>query len=144
MKNINREIDILENPVIGGIKQWILIRGRNSSNPALLLLQAGPWFSNDFRTDSFEKTLKLEEHFTVVYWDQRGCGKSYNNRIPAASMNLQQMVVDTNEVTEFLKVKLNKKKIYITGFSLGGSVALITASKYPENYFLVVGLGLIL
>lgn len=142
MKNKNREIDILENPVIGGIKQWILIRGRNSSNPVLLLLQAGPGFPMISESDSFEKILKLEERFTVVYWDQRGCGKSYNNKIPVASMSLQQMVADTNEVTEFLKGKLNKKKIYITGFSLGGSVALIAASKYPENYFLVVGVGI--
>ena len=35
-------IDTLEGIQLGGIKQWIRIRGTAASNPVLLLMQQGP------------------------------------------------------------------------------------------------------
>lgn len=138
---MNEKINVLENPVIGGIEQWLLIRGENISNPVLLLLQAGPGFPMICEADMLEKKLNLEKYFTVVYWDQRGCGKSFSKNIPESSMNLNQMVMDTNEVTGYLQRKLNKKKIFMAGFSLGGTIALISASQHPENYLSVIIIG---
>jgi pimeloyl-ACP methyl ester carboxylesterase len=135
------EINILENPVIGNIRQWILVRGKNKENPVLLLLQAGPGLPMISEADTFERRLKLEEYFTVVYWDQRGCGKTFSKTIPTESMNLQQMVSDTSELSEYLIRKFNKDKIYIAGFSIGGTAALISASKDPQKYYAAVLIG---
>src|SRR4051794_15613792 len=70
------EIDMLEGVQLGGITQWIRVRGADASNPVLLLMQQGPGLPliNDRRR--FERDLGLEGGFTVVYWDQRGTGLS--------------------------------------------------------------------
>jgi hypothetical protein len=65
------EIDTLEGVQLGGITQWIRVRGVDASNPVLLLMQQGPGFPiiNDARR--LQHLLGLEKAFTVVYWDQR-------------------------------------------------------------------------
>ena len=69
-------IDSLEAVQLGGMTQWIRVRGMDRSNPVLLLVQQGPGLPiiNEVRT--FERLVGLEKDFTVVYWDQRGTGLS--------------------------------------------------------------------
>ena len=47
-----------------------------ASNPVLLLIQQGPGLPMINEARRFEHLLGLEQAFTVVYWDQRGCGRS--------------------------------------------------------------------
>ena len=70
------QIDALHGVQLGGITQWIRVRGADASNPVLLLMQQGPGFPiiNDARR--LDHLFGLEEAFTVVYWDQRGTGLS--------------------------------------------------------------------
>ncbi|MCK9212527.1 MAG: alpha/beta fold hydrolase [Ignavibacteriaceae bacterium] len=136
------KINSLRKIKIGGIDQWILIRGNDSSKPLLLLVQAGPGFPLIHETDYFEKKLHLENHFVCVYWDQRGCGKSYSKNISPDSLTLEQMVTDTNELTAYLKQQFNVGKIFIVGFSLGGTIAALSAFQIPENYRSVFVVGI--
>jgi hypothetical protein len=57
-------------------RQWIRIRGANASNPVLFLIQQGPGLPMINEVRRFEHLLGLEQDFTVIYWDQRGCGRS--------------------------------------------------------------------
>ncbi|MFA6979636.1 MAG: alpha/beta fold hydrolase [Ignavibacteriaceae bacterium] len=136
------KINSLRKIKIGGIDQWILIRGNDSSKPLLLLVQAGPGFPLIHEADYFEKKLHLENHFVCVYWDQRGCGKSYSKNIPPDSLTLKQMVADTNELAAYLKQQFNVGKIFIVGFSLGGTIAVLSAFQIPENYQSVFVVGI--
>jgi hypothetical protein len=57
---------------IGGIQQWITIRGEDRNNPVLLFLHGGPGdATNPWGYAGFRRWLKA---FTVVQWDQRGAG----------------------------------------------------------------------
>jgi len=57
---------------IGGIDQWISIRGQSRSNPAVLLLhQGGGQAQSSFPRNVF---FSWTRDFTVVRWDQRGAG----------------------------------------------------------------------
>jgi proline iminopeptidase len=60
---------------IGGIEQFVSIRGRDRRNPVLLILHGGPGFPE--LALAWWNTRALEEYFTVVHWDQRGSGKTY-------------------------------------------------------------------
>jgi pimeloyl-ACP methyl ester carboxylesterase len=80
------EIDLLEDVPIGGSVQSIRIRGTNRANPVLLLVQQGPGLPMINEVRRFERLLGLEQMFTVVYWDQRGCGRSL--RTPGAAADL--------------------------------------------------------
>jgi len=58
---------------LGGIDQWVMIRGESLTNPPLIHLHGGPGFSETRLFRHFN--APLEKGFTVVYWDQRGAGK---------------------------------------------------------------------
>src|SRR5215475_15015406 len=85
-----RAINKLEAVGIGGTTQWVLLRGRDTSNPVLLLIQQGPGLPMINEAGAIERNLHLEEEFVVAYWDQRACGKSFRNTIPAQSMTIDQ------------------------------------------------------
>jgi predicted alpha/beta-fold hydrolase len=95
---------------IGGIEQWITIRGQDRANPVLLFLHGGPGdVTNPW---SFALFSAWEEHFTVVQWDQRGAGRTLKRTGPgiAPTMTLDRMVQDGVEVAEYLQMHLHKKK----------------------------------
>lgn len=88
-----------------------------------------------------DANAELYHDYTIVHWDQRGGGKSYNEEIPVESMTLNQLVSDANELTEYLKDKYNQDKIYVLGHSFGTLVGLELVHHYPENYHAYIGTG---
>lgn len=117
---------------INGIKQFICIRGKNQDNPLLLWLHGGPGsLSLPFY---LQYNAELENHFTVVYWDQRGSGKSYSSRIPPQSMTLNQFVADAHELTNWLRKRFNREKIVLVGHSWGGLLGMHVIAKHPDSY----------
>lgn len=53
---------------INGAPNGLFINGMNKDNPVLLLVSSGPGTDDYVFTDKY-KDMKLEEDFTVVYWD---------------------------------------------------------------------------
>jgi pimeloyl-ACP methyl ester carboxylesterase len=88
-------IDTLEAIQIGGTAQWIRVRGVDASNPPLLLIQQGPGLPMINEARRFEHVLGLEQRFTVVYWDQRGCGRSLRGPKHPVELSLKRLVADT-------------------------------------------------
>ncbi|HMD23468.1 MAG TPA: N-acyl homoserine lactonase family protein, partial [Streptosporangiaceae bacterium] len=89
------EIDTLESVQSGGATQWIRVRGADAANPVLLLIQQGPGLPMISEARRFERVLGLEQAFTVVYWDQRGCGRSLRAGDTQTANPLRQMVDDS-------------------------------------------------
>lgn len=73
----NDQVDTLERFDFGGPPQWALIRGHSRTSPVLLWIQQGPGVSLIHEAADQQRQLHLEEQFRVVYWDQRGTGKSF-------------------------------------------------------------------
>ena len=59
---------------LGGVPQWIQIRGDDRKNPVVLFVHGGPG-----STESPVSSLlrHWEKYFTVVMWDQRDAGKTF-------------------------------------------------------------------
>ncbi len=72
-------IDSIEKVQLGGLDQWIQIRGHDRSKPILLFLHGGPGFPE---MPFAHLNAELEQHFVVVQWDQRAAGKSYSWSVP--------------------------------------------------------------
>ena len=117
---------------VGGVQQGMFIRTKNPNNPVLLYVHGGPAFPNFFLIDKYKPNL--EEHFTVCYWEQRGGGLSYSPQVTLESMTFDQLVSDANEVTNYLRDKYKKDKIYIMAHSGGTPIALQAVFKSPELY----------
>ena len=129
----------LEEITLGGIKQSILIESQDFTKPILLILHGGPGFA--MMPLFHQKNRELENHFIVVNWDQRGAGKSYSSNIPIDSMTLAQFVEDAYQLTQYLKQKYNREKIYIIGHSFGTVLGMLLIQKYPQDYFAFAGVG---
>lgn len=129
---------------IGGVEQWVLLRGRPTSrpNPLLLVVQAGPGLPLINEAGVFQRTLRLEDDFVVAYWDQRACGKSFGNHLSPQSMTLEQLVEDTAEVLQALTRHVGARVANLLGFSQGGAVAALTAGRYPELVRSLVTVGM--
>ena len=127
---------------VGGTKQWISVRGRDRRNPILLLIHGGP--ASPEMPISWAYQDGWEDYFTVVQWDQRGSGKSYGANDPAKigpTLSLDRIVEDAGEVTDFLRKRYDKPKIFVMGHSWGSLVGLSLAKRHPERLYAYVGMG---
>ncbi|MBX2957048.1 MAG: alpha/beta hydrolase [Cyclobacteriaceae bacterium] len=122
---------------IGGIRQGMFIKSKNVKNPVLLYLHGG---IPDYFLSRTHPT-GLDEYFTVVWWDQRGSGLSYNSGIPLESKTLDQLLSDTKELSNYLRTRFAQDKIYIMGRSGGTFIGIYAAAKSPELYHAYIGIG---
>lgn len=138
-KELPNSIASLEKINIGGVGQYVLIRGRNRENPVLLFLHGGPGMPTMFLAHEFQSPL--ENDFVVVQWDRRGAGKSYNEQIRPESMSVGQEVADTRELTNLLRQRFHHDKIYLVGFSYGSYLGMLVVKQNPQLFYAYVGIG---
>jgi pimeloyl-ACP methyl ester carboxylesterase len=126
---------------IGGIEQWVTIRGENRDNPVLLLLHGGPGdATNPWGYAGFRTWLKA---YTVVQWDQRGAGRTLgrNGRDSAQTVTIDRLVQDCVELAAALRTSLRKDKIILLGHSWGSILGALAAKAKPEVFEAFVGTG---
>jgi pimeloyl-ACP methyl ester carboxylesterase len=124
---------------LGGLDQWVMIRGESLANPPLILLHGGPGFSEMRFFRHFN--APLEKSFTVVYWDQRGAGKSFDRKIPRSAMTVEQFISDLDELVEVVRKRAGKSKVAIFGHSWGSVLGPLYAARFPEKVAVYVGSG---
>jgi proline iminopeptidase len=127
---------------IGGIPQWVSVRGRHRSQPLLLFLHGGPGFT--VSPVSYYYMRDWEEHFTVVQWDQRGAGKTYAASDPEklkATMTIERMVADAEELVAYLRKKYQKDRVVLMAHSFGTILGVKLAQRHPDWFFAYVGMG---
>jgi pimeloyl-ACP methyl ester carboxylesterase len=124
---------------IGGLDQWVMMRGERLGNPPLILLHGGPGFSETALFRHFN--APLEKSFTLVHWDQRGAGKSFGRTIPCSSMTVEQFIADLDELVEAVRERLGKNKVAIFGHSWGSALGVLYAVRFPEKVAAYVGSG---
>lgn len=143
-------IDQIDKVTIGGVKQQILIQSYSKNNPVILFLHGGPSMplpgvsSRGKDYTIVTNTKKLVQHYTVVFWDQRGTGKSYHDDIPKETMNFWQFVHDADELIDYLRSKFNQDKIYLVGHSYGSLIGIYLAHQSPEKLHSYVGMSQII
>ncbi len=124
---------------LGGLDQWVMIRGDDIHNPVLVLLHGGPGFSE---TGPFRYyNAPLERSFTVVYWDQRGAGKTFDADTPIESMTVAQIVSDLDELVQHVCARVGARKVVLFGHSWGSALGVLYAARFPRNVAAYVGSG---
>jgi pimeloyl-ACP methyl ester carboxylesterase len=131
----------LEKINLNGSTQWVLVKGRSTNAPLLIHVQAGPGLPMISEAEEMERLLHLENHFLVAYWDQRGCGISYDKTIPTESFNLDQMASDIISCAKYLLDKYHQRKAVLVGYSIGATTSLMAAAKDSSLFSAVFAAG---
>lgn len=135
-------IERTEKVHIGGVEQWVSIRGRDLRNPVLVYLHGGPgyvatpiswWFGQGW-----------EEYFTVVHWDQRASGRTHLLTDPEAirpTLSVDRALDDAEELIAWVRKTLGKEKVILVGHSGGSWLGLHMVKRRPEWIHAHVGVG---
>lgn len=121
---------------INSTKQWISIYGQNRDNPVLLYIHGGPFAPTSWA--DWGVWRKLSADFTIVNWDQRGCGHNYPKYQATEPITAEDMLADGKALTDFLCDYLGKEKITLFGHSMGSIIAANLALDRPEKYDAVI------
>jgi len=124
---------------INGLDQWITIRGRDQSNPALLIV-SGPGTAFSRMAPFF---APWEKDFTLVQWDQPGAGATHAKNSEGATglLTLERLTHDAIAVAEFVCAHLGVSRIIVLGVSGGSAIGLMMARHRPDLLHAYVGTG---
>lgn len=128
----------LERVTLNNSEQWITIRGRDVRNPVLLNLGMGGPGGGGFATRSLFEPL--EEHFTVVSWDEPGTGKSYH-AVPFEELSRDRFVADAAALTNLLRARFGQDRIYLYGVSWSSILGIWLVQEHPELFHAFVSNG---
>jgi len=125
---------------LGGINQWITVRGQNRDNPVVLFLHGGPGAPTNLL--DFSVAPAWTSSFTFVQWGQRGAGKTFGSGgTVATDMTIDRMAQDGIELAQFLRGHLHKDKIIIVGHFWGSILGVHMAKARPDLFYAYVGAG---
>jgi pimeloyl-ACP methyl ester carboxylesterase len=124
---------------LGGLRQWISIRGSDAGNPVLLFLHGGPGSANLAKLRI--ECPGLEDQFVAVSWDQRGSGKTHTLRMRESDLTLEQLREDARQLVVYLRARFGGRKIYLMGFSWGTTLGLMTVRDHPEDFLGYIGVS---
>ena len=126
---------------IGGIEQWVTIRGDRCDQPIVLVVHGGP--GNPLTPFADALFGDLEAEFVVVQWDQRGAGRTFrrNPQLAEAPLTLAQMTTDGVDVATRVAAALNQPKVILLGGSWGSALAVHMAKAKPAAFHAYVGAG---
>lgn len=125
---------------IGGIPQWISIRGEDRTNPVLVILHGGP--GSAFQMLCYRLYRPWERRFTVVQWDQRGAARTFaRNGKASGELTIDRFVRDGIEVVEHALSRAGQPKALLLGCSWGSILGVELAHRRPDLLHAYVGAG---
>lgn len=132
-------IDREETVLIGGIRQYITIQGKDSSLPLLLFLHGGPGGSMMNYAGNF--TDKLQKHFVVIQWDQRETGRTRQLNASTVPLTYAVFQQDTHALIQMLLKRFHREKLYLAGHSWGTALGFHIAKDYPALLYAYMPIG---
>lgn len=117
---------------IGGQEQYVLVRGADKNNPVIIFLHGGP--SSPEAYVNYCWVNDVIDDYTVVDWDQRGCGRTYEHNKEVDLNNVtatyEQALIDLDELVDYACERFNQDKVIIVGHSYG----TVLGASYIEQH----------
>lgn len=124
---------------IGGIEQYLQIRGEDKDSPVILWLHGGPGFPLTYLSSYYQKDLETD--YTIVCWEQRGCGRTYYQNRDNGELTIERLVTDMDELVDYLCKRFQKDKIIIMGQSWGTVLGMEYLNRNPQKVAAYIGIG---
>jgi pimeloyl-ACP methyl ester carboxylesterase len=129
---------------VGGIKQWVTIRGADRANPVLLIVGGTQVDGPGAILSPYIRTFQpWEKDFTVIQWDPRGAGKTFvaAGKTLGPDLTIDRLVQDGLELTDYLRGRLGKAKIVLLGVNFGSTLAVKMVMARPDWFSAYVAAG---
>ena len=127
----------LERVRIGGVDQWLLLRGVDETQPLLLVIPDGP--GETLIPLAHVCQQELERAFIVANWDPRGMGLSFEPSAPLSRLTVDRLTDDAIEVARYLTEAFHRDRIVLAGNGFGSVLGLLAAARAPELFESYVG-----
>jgi pimeloyl-ACP methyl ester carboxylesterase len=122
---------------VGGIDQWVTIRGDAGRKPVLLLLHGGP---GDVQSPFVSTYTPYEKDFVLVQWDQRGAGRTFAKN-GAAGVTRERLIADGIDLAQELRKRFPLAPLIVFGHSWGSIIATGMVQQRPDLFAAYVGTG---
>lgn len=139
IKSNKNSINELKKIEINGAKHTLMIRGADKNNPIIIYVHGGPGCPEIPYVKKYQDIL--EKKFTIVHYDQRGSGKSYEFFKDYSNLSIDILVDDLLSITDYIRSTYKANKIILVGHSFGTNVGIRAAEKAPDKYLTYVGIG---
>ena len=134
-----KSVSLLAPVDLGGVRQWVLVRGVDRTKPILLFLHGGPGMPMTYLAHAFQRPL--EQDFLVVQWDRRGAGKSYSPEIHPTTLRTSQELADAQQLIAWLQARYGRRPVIVVGHSYGSYLGVALARARPDLVRAYVGVG---
>ena len=124
---------------LGGIEQYVQIRGEDRRNPVILWLHGGPGFPLTYMTGHYQ--TELEHDYTIAVWEQRGCGRTLYRNPDASNPTIDQLLSDLDELVDYLRKRFDRRTIILVGQSWGTVLATDYIHRHPRKIAAYIGVG---
>lgn len=124
---------------IGGIEQWVTVKGDDCANPIILFVHGGPGNPLSPYGDAIYGAWSRQ--FTLVHWDQRGAGRTYGRTKPAEGeqLSIARLRDDGVELAAWVSQRYGQRKVILWGSSWGSILAVHMAKQRPELFHAYLG-----
>lgn len=123
---------------LNGVSHYLLHYRSKKADPVILFIHGGPGTTEAMMAYLVEEYE--ERNYNIVYYDQRGTGKTYlKNR--KAKPNIELLKQDLFEIVLYLENSYQKDKIGILGHSWGSVLGSMFALEHPEHTLCYIGCG---
>jgi proline iminopeptidase len=124
---------------LGGVPQYVLLRGRDRNAPLLINVHGGPGMSE--RAFYRYHNATIEDHFVVAYWDQRDAGKNFDRSLDPAGLTIDRMAGDLTELIDVLRAEFGQDKVLLLAHSWGTLISLEHLARRPDTVAAYIGVS---
>lgn len=122
---------------VNDFEMGMIVKAKDVTRPVLLYLHGG--MPDHFLTQRYP--TGLDEEFVVCWWDQRGAGLSFAPSRTPPALTVEQLVSDAIGVTNYLRERFGRARIYLMGHSGGSFVGMHAVARAPELYHAYIGVA---
>ena len=128
---------------LDGSEGFINVFGTSESNPVIISLHGGPGAPSSFVDYDWQDYLA--DDYTIVSWDETGCGRSYYHNADVnpdnTGLSFEQQLADLDALVDYCCDRFGQDQVIILGHSYGSMLGSTYVMEHPEKVSAYIGVG---